>query len=422
MANRGYVKPHPLKGAHMAIEKELLDRLFADYNYKKPEDLIGENGLLKQLTKALLERALQTEMTIHLGHEKNGEIITKGGNARNGKSAKTIKGEFGKLPIEVPRDRDSSFDPVIIPKGQTRFIGFDDKIISLYARGMTTREIQGHLEDIYGVDVSPSLISTVTDAVANEVKIWQNRPLDAVYPIVYMDAIRVKVRDNGHVTNKAVYLSIGITMDGIKEVLGMWVAENEGAKFWLQVVTELRNRGVQDIFIACVDGLKGFPEAIETVFPYTQVQLCIVHMVRNSLRYVSWKQRKDVATDLKTIYQAPTADQAEIELMAFEEKWDKTHPTIGQTWRRNWERITPFFAYPPDIRKVIYTTNAIESLNMSLRKVTKNRGSFPNDESMLKLLYLALNNIAKKWTLPIRDWKAALNRFSILFGDRMTVY
>jgi len=422
MANQGYIKPHPLTGAHMAIEKELLDRLFADYNYKKPEDLIGENGLLKQLTKALLERALQTEMTVHLGHEKHGEIAIKGGNARNGKSVKTIKGEFGKLPIEVPRDRDSSFDPVIIPKGQTRFIGFDDKIISLYARGMTTREIQGHLEDIYGVDVSPSLISTVTDAVASEVKIWQNRPLDAVYPIVYMDAIRVKVRDNGHVINKAVYLSIGITMDGIKEVLGMWVAENEGAKFWLQVVTELRNRGVQDIFIACVDGLKGFPEAIETIFPYTQVQLCIVHMVRNSLRYVSWKQRKDVATDLKTIYQAPTADQAEMELMAFEEKWDKTHPTIGHTWRRNWERITPFFAYPPDIRKVIYTTNAIESLNMSLRKVTKNRGSFPNDESMLKLLYLALNNIAKKWTLPIRDWKAALNRFSILFGDRMPVY
>lgn len=406
----------------MAIEKELLDRLLADYNCKKPEELIGENGLLKQLTKALLERALQAEMTVHLGHEKNGAIASEGGNTRNGKSAKTIKGEFGKLPIEVPRDRDSSFDPVIIPKGQTRFAGFDDKIISLYSRGMTTREIQGHLEDIYGVDVSPSLISTVTDAVADEVKIWQNRPLDAVYPIVYMDAIRVKVRDNGHVMNKAVYLAIGITMDGVKEVLGMWVAQNEGAKFWLQVVTELKNRGVQDIFIACVDGLKGFPEAIETVFPCTQVQLCLVHMVRNSLKYVSWKQRKEVAADLKAIYQAPTAEQAEMELMAFEEKWDKTHPSIGQSWRRNWERITPFFAYSPEIRKVIYTTNAIESLNMSLRKVTKNRGSFPNDESMLKLLYLALNNIAKKWTLPIRDWKAALNRFAILFGDRLPAY
>ncbi len=406
----------------MAIEKELLDRLLADYNHLKPEELIGENGLLKQLTKGLLERALQAEMTVHLGHEKNGNLSTKGGNSRNGKSAKTIKGEFGSLPIEVPRDRDSSFAPVIIPKGQTRFAGFDDKIISLYARGMTTREIQGHLEEIYGVEVSPTLISTVTDAVTNEVKIWQNRPLDVLYPIVYLDAIRVKVRDTGHVINKAIYLAIGITLDGIKEVLGMWVAENEGAKFWLQVVTELRNRGVQDIFIACVDGLKGFPEAIETVFPRTQVQLCLVHMVRNSLKYVSWKQRKEVAADLKAIYQAPTDEQAEMNLTAFETKWDESHPSIGQSWRRNWERIRPFFAYSPEIRKVIYTTNAIESMNMSLRKVTKNRGSFPNDESMLKLLYLALNNIAKKWTMPIRDWKAALNRFSILFGDRMPVY
>lgn len=406
----------------MAIENELLDRLFADFKYTKPEDLIGENGLLKQLTKGLLERALRAELTDHLGHEKHGVIVTKGGNARNGKSAKTIKGEFGKMPIEVPRDRDATFAPVIIPKGQTRFTGFDDKIISLYARGMTTREIQGHLEDIYGVDVSPSLISSVTDAVAEEVKIWQNRPLDALYPIVYMDAVRVKVRDNGHVSNKAVYLALGVTTDGIKEVLGMWVAENEGAKFWLQIVTELQNRGVEDIFIACVDGLKGFPEAIETVFPRTQVQLCLVHMVRHSLKYVSWKQRKEVAADLKTIYQAPTAEQAEMNLSAFEVKWDKTHPSIGQSWRRNWEHITPFFAYPPEIRKVIYTTNAIESLNMSLRKVTKNRGSFPNDAAMFKLLYLALNNIAKKWTMPIRDWKAALNRFSIQFEGRMLVY
>lgn len=404
----------------MAIEKDLLDRLLADY--KKPEDLIGETGLLKQLTKALLERALQAELTDHLGHEKHAPLAVKGGNARNGKSAKTIKGEFGKMPIEVPRDRDATFEPLIIQKGQTRFAGFDGKIISLYARGMTTREIQGHLEDIYGIEVSPSLISSVTDAVADEVKIWQSRPLDALYPIVYMDAVRVKVRDNGHVSNKAVYLALGVTIEGHKEVLGMWVAENEGAKFWLQVVTELNNRGVQDILIACVDGLKGFPEAIETVFPRTQVQLCIVHMVRHSLKYVSWKQRKEVAADLKSIYQAPTAEQAEMNLAAFEAKWDRSHPSIGQSWRRNWERIIPFFAYPPEIRKVIYTTNAIESLNMSLRKVTKNRGSFPNDAAMFKLLYLALNNIAKKWTMPIRDWKAALNRFSILFEDRMPAY
>ena len=406
----------------MAIDNELLDRLLTDFEYTKPEDLIGETGLLKQLTKGLLERVLQAELTDHLGHEKHAPVTTKCGNARNGTSKKTIKGEFGKMPIEIPRDRDSSFEPLIVAKGQTRFSGFDDKIISLYARGMTTREIQGHLEEIYGIDVSPSLISSVTDAVADEVKIWQNRPLDAVYPIVYMDAVRIKVRDNGHVSNKAVYLALGVTMDGVKEVLGMWVAENEGAKFWLQVVTELQNRGVQDIFIACVDGLKGFPEAIETVFPRTQVQLCIVHMVRNSLKYVSWKQRKEVAADLKTIYQAATADQAEIQLAQFEEKWDKTHLAISQSWRRNWEQIIPFFAYPPEIRKVIYTTNAIESLNMSLRKVTKNRGSFPNDAAMFKLLYLALNNIAKKWTMPIRDWKAALNRFTILFEGRMPTY
>ena len=401
----------------MTINTDVIDELLK--HYKTPEEILGENGLLKQLTKAVFQRALQAEMTLHLGHEKHAAVSNKSGNSRNGSSAKTIKGDFGTMPIEIPRDRESSFEPVLIPKGQTRFAGFDDKIISLYSRGLTTREIQGHLEEIYGVEVSPALISIVTEAVAEEVKAWQNRPLDALYPIVYMDAIRVKARGNGHIVNKAVYLAIGINLDGAKEVLGMWVSENEGAKFWLQVVTELKNRGVQDIFIACVDGLKGFPEAIETVYPNTQVQLCIVHMVRNSLRFVSWKQRKEVAADLKLIYQSATAEQADMELTAFETKWDKTHPTISQSWRRNWAQVIPFFAYPADIRKVIYTTNAIESLNMSLRKVTKNRGSFPNDEAMLKLLYLALRNIAKKWTLPIRDWKAAMNRFSILFEDRM---
>lgn len=401
----------------MTINTDVIDELLK--HYKTPEEILGENGLLKQLTKAVFQRALQAEMTLHLGHEKHATVSNKSGNARNGSSAKTIKGDFGTMPIEIPRDRESSFEPVLIPKGQTRFAGFDDKIISLYSRGLTTREIQGHLEEIYGVEVSPALISIVTEAVTEEVKAWQNRPLDALYPIVYMDAIRVKARGNGHIVNKAVYLAIGINLDGAKEVLGMWVSENEGAKFWLQVVTELKNRGVQDIFIACVDGLKGFPEAIETVYPATQVQLCIVHMVRNSLRFVSWKQRKEVAADLKRIYQSATTEQAEMELAAFELKWDKTHPTISQSWRRNWAQVIPFFAYPTDIRKVIYTTNAIESLNMSLRKVTKNRGPFPNDEAMFKLLYLALKNIAKKWTLPIRDWKAAMNRFSILFEDRL---
>ncbi|PLY00903.1 MAG: IS256 family transposase [Desulfuromonas sp.] len=404
----------------MTIPKDLLDSLMKDY--KNPEDLIGENGLLKQLTKQLLERAMQAEMTEHLGYEKNATADKKTTNARNGSYQKRIKGEFGNLDLTVPRDREATFEPVILPKGQSRFTGFDDKIIALYARGMTTRDIQAHLEEMYGVEVSPTLISQVTRAVQEEITLWQNRPLDEVYPIVYLDAIRIKVRQDGRVINKAVYLAIGINLDGLKEVLGMWTAETEGAKFWLQVVTELQNRGVKDIFIACVDGLKGFPEAIESVFPDTQIQLCLVHMVRHSLNYVSWKQRKAVATDLKAIYSAPTIEQAEIAMDEFSVKWDDTHPTISRSWRRNWERLTPLFSYPTDIRKAIYTTNAIESVNMSLRKVTKNRGSFPNDESMLKLLYLALQNIEKKWTMPIRNWKSALNQFTIIFGDRMPTY
>jgi putative transposase len=403
----------------VATTDELLDELMK--NYKKPEDLIGESGLLKQLTKALIERAMKTEMTAHLGYEKHEPAGKKSGNSRNGKSKKTIKGEFGSMEIAVPRDRNSTFEPVIIPKGETRFTGFDDKIISMYARGMTTRDIQGHLQELYGVEVSPTLISQVTDAVTEEITLWQNRPLEEIYPIIYLDAVRVKVRHNGSVINKAVYLAIGVTLEGLKDVLGMWVAETEGAKFWLQVVTEIKNRGVKDIFIACVDGLKGFPEAIEAVFPNTQVQLCLVHMVRHSLRYVSWKQRKEVAADLKSIYHAPTVEQAEASLAAFSAKWDASHPTISKSWRNNWERIIPLFGYPPEVRKAIYTTNAIESLNMSLRKVTKNRGSFPNDEAMIKLLFLALRNISKKWTMPIHDWKSALNQFTIIFETRMPV-
>jgi putative transposase len=401
----------------MPIDNKLIDNLLKDY--KTPEDILGDNGLLKQLTKAVLERAMQAELTDHLGYEPHDPAGDNSGNSRNGKSKKTLKGEFGDLPLEVPRDRNSTFDPKIVPKGQTRFSGFDDKILSLYARGMTTREIQSHLEEIYQVEVSPSLISAVTDSVIEEVKTWQNRPLDALYPILYLDALQVKVRDGAHIRNKAIYLAIGVNLSGIKEVLGLWVAQTEGAKFWLQIVTELKNRGVEDIFIACVDGLKGFPEAIETVFPQAQVQLCIVHLVRHSLNYVGWKQRKEVAADLQTIYRAATRQEAELRLSEFAEKWDEQFPTISKPWRSNWERVTPFFAYPADIRRVIYTTNAIESINMSLRKIIKNRGSFPTDEAALKLLYLALQNIARKWTMPIREWKAALNRFAIIFEDRM---
>jgi len=403
--------------AKKAVPKELLDSLLADY--RKPEDLIGENGLLKQLTKLLVEKALEAEMVDHLGHGKNEPVENAAGNTRNGKSKKTLKGEFGELPIEIPRDRHGTFEPQLIPKHQTRWNGFDDDILSLYARGMTVREIQSHLEEMYGTEVSPTLISSVTDAIIDEVKAWQAQPLDALYPIVYLDCIHVKVRD-GNVRVKAVYLAIGINLAGEKEVLGLWIAQTEGAKFWLQVVTELKNRGVQDIFIACVDGLKGFPEAIEAVYPHAAVQLCIVHMVRNSLNYVSWKMRAEVATDLKRIYTATTADEAEQRLGEFEDKWDDAYLPISQSWRRNWLRIIPFFDYPLEIRKVIYTTNAIESVNMSLRKIAKNRGSFPSDDALSKLFYLALRNISRKRTMPIRDWKAALTRFTIQFEDRMS--
>lgn len=401
----------------MAIDNELIDKLLKDY--KKPEDLVGENGLLKELTKRLLERAMSAEMTEHVGYEKHDATGDNTGNSRNGTSAKTIKGSFGTIPIEVPRDRNGTFEPQIIEKHQTRFTGFDDNIISLYARGLSTREIQQNLEEIYHVEVSAGLISNVTNEVIEEVKTWQNRQLDEVYPIVYMDAIQFKVRDSGHVKNKAVYLAIGMTMDGLKEVLGLWIAQTEGAKFWLQVVTELRNRGVKDILIACVDGLKGFPEAIESVFPQTVVQLCIVHLVRHSLNYVNWKERKEVARDLKTIYTSATDVEAEQRLAEFRMKWDAKYPMIAKSWHSNWARVIPFFAHPEEIRRVIYTTNAIESLNMSLRKVTKARGSFPNDDAVFKLLYLALRNIAKKWTMPVQDWKAALNRFAIIYENRL---
>jgi putative transposase len=401
----------------MTINHKLIDELLA--NYKKPEDIIGENGLLKQLTKALLERAMKAELTEHLGYDKHDPVGNNSGNSRNGVTIKTLKGDFGAMALETPRDRQGTFEPKMISKGQTRFTGFDDKIISMYSRGMSTREIQGHLEEIYKVEVSPALISTVTDAVMDEVKAWQNRPLEAVYAIVYLDALVVKIRDGGHVRNRAIYVVIGVNMQGHKEVLGLWAGQAEGAKFWLQVLTELQNRGVTDILIACVDGLTGFPEAIAAVFPRTEVQLCLVHQVRSSLNYVSWKQRKAVAADLRPIYQASTVGAAELALEAFAVKWDATYPTISQAWRRNWDHLTPFFAYPADIRKVVYTTNAVESLNMSLRKVIKTRGSFPTEEAALKLLYLGLTHIVKKWTMPVQDWKAALQRFAILHGDRI---
>lgn len=400
----------------MAIDKEILDKLLADY--KDPEDLIGEQGLLKQLTKALVERAMQAELTHHLGYSKHDPSGRGSGNSRNGTSAKTLKGDFGEAVIEVPRDRNGTFEPKIVPPHERRFAGFDDKILSMYARGMTTREIQGHLREIYGVEVSPSLISEVTDAVMEEVKGWQMRPLEPLYPILFLDALMVKMRHEGRVENRAVYVAIGIDLEGRKDVLGLWTSANEGAKFWLQVLTELRNRGVKDIFIACVDGLKGFPQAIETVFPQAQVQLCIVHLVRASLNYVSWTERKRVAQDLKAIYRAATAEEAERQLSEFAAQWDGKYPTIAALWQRHWQRVIPFFAFPTEIRKVMYTTNAVESLNMSLRKALKTRGAFPSEEAALKVMYLALRNVIAKWKRPLQ-WKAALNRFTVLWEERI---
>jgi putative transposase len=400
----------------MEIDKELLDKLLADY--KGPEDLIGEQGLLKQLTKALVERAMNAELTHHLGYEKHQPGGRGSGNSRNGTSSKTLKGDFGEAVIQVPRDRAGTFEPQIVGKHQTRFTGFDGKILSMYARGMTTREIQGHLQEIYGVEVSPSLISEVTDAVIEELKAWQSRPLEPLYPILFLDALMVKMRHEGKVENRAVYVAIGIDLDGRKDVLGLWTSANEGAKFWLQVLTELRNRGMKDVFIACVDGLKGFPQAIETVYPQAQVQLCVVHLVRASLNYVTWKERKLVAQDLKSIYRAATAEQAEQELAGFAQRWDGKYPTISALWQRNWERVTPFFAFPAEIRRIVYTTNAVESLNMSLRKALKTRGAFPNEDAALKVMYLALRNVIAKWETS-QHWKAALNRFTMLWEERI---
>ena len=383
------------------------------------DDLFGQDGLLKQLTKKMAERMLEAEMTDHLGYEKHALEGHNNGNSRNGNSTKTLKGEKGNITIDIPRDRAGGFEPKLIRKYQTRWPDFDEKIISMYGRGMTTRDIQGHIEDMYGVEISPDLISQITDSVMDEVHAWQSRSLDEVYPIVFLDALFVKVRDSGSIKNKAVYLALGINMHGDKELLGLWIEQSEGAKFWLSVLTELKNRGLKDIFIACCDGLSGFPDAIETVYPKTTVQLCIVHMVRNSLTYVSWKDRKEVARDLKAIYQAKTLEQAEMNLEIFAEIWDEKYATISRLWRKHWDYLTPFFAFPEDIRKVIYTTNAIESMNRGLRKIIKNRGAFPSDDAVSKLLYLAIRNLSKRWTRPLVHWTAAINQFVIMYEDRV---
>ncbi|MCK4301269.1 MAG: IS256 family transposase [candidate division Zixibacteria bacterium] len=395
---------------------KLIDEMIAG---KTPEEIVGEGGLLQALTKRVYERALEGEMTHHLGYPPKAREGRNSGNSRNGKTSKTVKTGAEDVNLSIPRDRNGEFEPHLVKKHQRRLPGFDAKVLALYARGLTTRDIQGHLEEMYDSDVSPALISAVTDAVLEEVTAWQSRPLEAVYPIVYLDAIHLKMRHSGQVKNQAVYLALGINPDGYKELLGLWIGEHEGAKFWLNVLTQLKNRGVQDILIACVDGLTGFPDAIETAYPKAQVQLCIVHMVRNSLKYVSWKERKAVAADLKTIYSAPNVEAAEESLTAFEAKYQDRFPQIARSWRSCWMNIIPFFGYPPEIRKVIYTTNAIESMNSQLRKVTRNRGSFPTADSVRKVIYLALQRISKKWKRPIKDWVAALNHFCIVFEGRI---
>lgn len=400
----------------MEISNEVLDELLK--GCAKPEDVIGEQGLLKQLTKRLLERAMQGELTHHLGYEKHAPAGRGTGNSRNGATSKTVKGDFGEIVVETPRDRQGSFEPQILKKNQTRFDGFDDKILSLYARGMTVREIQGHLQEIYGVEVSPTLISDVTDAIIEELKIWQGRPLEPIYPIVYLDALFVKMRHEGRVENRAVYVAIGVTMEGQKEVLGLWTSAHEGAKFWLGILTELKNRGVREIVMVCVDGLKGFPQAIEAVFPHAIVQTCIVHMIRASLNYVSWKERKTMVKEIKPIYQAATEAEAERALEEFAERWGHKYQAIVKLWRDNWQRVVPFFDFPLEVRKVIYTTNAIESLNMSLRRAIKTRGSFPSEDAALKLLFLALRRVSQKWN-TVQSWREALNQFEVRWGDRI---
>lgn len=400
---------------------DMLDAFIKDHlaQGKHPKELLAKDGLLGQLTKALVERCLEAEMDDHLGYEKNERTGRGGENRRNGYTKKTVITDQGDVTLGVPRDRNGDFEPQIVQKRQTRLEGFDDKVLALYARGMTVRDIQSQLKDIYGTEVSPALISNVTDAVMDEARAWQTRPLENVYPIVFFDALVVKVRENQRVINKSVYLALAVNTSGQKELLGIWISQNEGAKFWLGILTELKTRGVQDIFIACVDGLTGMDEAIQTAFPKTWVQLCIVHMVRNSLKFVSYKHRKEMAGDLKAIYRAVTEDEAASALEALAEKWDGRYPTVSKSWRTHWAKIIPMFAFPDDIRKVIYTTNAVESVNMTLRKASRNHRIFPNDEAVIKVMYLAGQLISRKWTMPLRDWGAAMNQFAILFEGRV---
>jgi len=408
-----------LEGESMAFTKEILDQILKDY--KGSDDVFGPDGIIKQFSKAVIERAMEAELTAQLGYEKNeqGEKTTL--NRRNGKTTKVLRTDQGPLEIETPRDRNGDFDPKIVPKHQREWKGFDDKILSMYALGLSTRQISEHLKEIYNVEVSPELISRVTDEVKEMLIEWRNRALDSIYPVLFMDAIRLNIREDAQVKKKVIYLALAIRLDGQKEILGLWVSENEGSKFWLAVMNELKNRGVKDVLIACVDGLTGFPDAIATIFPKTDVQLCMVHMVRNSCKFVSWKDRKVVASGLKNIYLAASEEAAMQAMDNFSKAWDKKYPVISKSWRNRWSEVIPFLKFSPEIRRAVYTTNAIESVNYAIRKSTNNRLSFPNDEAALKLVFMTLQRIAKKWTMPIKDWGSALNQFSIIYGDRVPI-
>jgi transposase-like protein len=401
----------------MAITQEVLDEILKDYH--GPESFYGPEGLMKQLTKALVERMMEAELTEELGYEKREAGEKPTGNRRNGKTPKTLRTDQGPMEIEVPRDRDGEFEPKVVPKHQREFRGFDDKILSMYSLGMSTKQIQEHIKEIYAVDISPELVSRVTDGVKELVTEWRSRPLEKMYPVIFFDALRVNIRDEGHVVKKSVYLALAIRLDGQKELLGMWIEQNEGSKFWLGVMNELKNRGLEDTLMVCVDGLKGFTEAINAAFPQAEVQLCIVHMIRNSVRYISYKERKELTSDLKTIYLAGSAEQAEQALEAFGEKWDSRYPSISKSWRERWNEVIPFLKFPEFIRRAVYTTNAIESVNYSLQRALKPRQCFQNDESAMKLIFMTLQRISKKWTMPIRDWGAALNQFDVFYPGRI---
>lgn len=407
----------------MKLTPEMIEQLQSDLSEAKTyEDLMGKDGAIKKLMAKALEGMLDAELTEQLGYEKHSSIGKNTGNSRNGKTKKTLKNDNGEIELSVPRDRNGEFDPLVVKKYDRTLGPIEDKIISMYAKGMTTRDIQSHIEEIYGLQVSPTLVSNITEKIVSIATQWQTRPLEAVYPIVFFDAIHYKVRDEGKVVSKAAYTCLGIDVNGQKDLLGLWIGESEGANFWLSVITELRNRGVEDIFIACIDGLKGFPEAISSIYPSTEIQLCIIHVLRNTLRYVATKNQKEVARDLKAVYSAPTEEAGLAELEKVEEKWIKKYPLPLKSWRQNWNNIATFFKYPEEIRKMIYTTNAVEALHRQFRKVTKSKSLFPNDDALKKMLYLAYRDLSKKWTMPVRNWAFIISHFSIIFEDRFTNY